>query len=122
VYLDPAAIEAKALADAETNALENARELLDLVPCPRCALRPGRPKLHRRMAFAVLPPLLGSSLLGAVFGWVLALDKNLAWLGLLLAGACFLGGAVLAALAGRVAWRRFGEPSRHLTLLTEPYR
>jgi hypothetical protein len=71
VYLDAAAMEAKASADAETNALENARVLLDLVPCPRCGLRPGRSELHGRMALAVIPPQLGGSLFGAAIGWIL---------------------------------------------------
>lgn len=122
VFLDEAATAHEAVAEAEASAREHGRELLDLVPCPRCALRPGRVALQRRLVVAALPRIMGGLAFGAIFGLALSLDAQSSRLGLLLGSASVLGGLLWAAVEVRKVWQRWNDAARRVLLQAAPYR
>jgi len=122
VFLDEAATAAEAVTEAEANAREHGRELLDLLPCPRCARRPGRAALQRCLVTAALPRIVGGLAFGAIFGLALSLDRQSSRLGLLLGSASVLGGLLWAAVEVLKVRQRWNDAARRVVLQAAPYR
>jgi hypothetical protein len=122
VFVDAAATEKQALAAAEQSARDHARELLDLVACPRCGAKPGRAALQRRLVVATAPRVVAGLVFGALFGGALSLDRAARAAGPLLTAACILGGILAAAAEARLVWRRWGNAQRRVVLRESAYR